>query len=170
VREGLFGILTAAGELEGARVLDLYAGTGALGLEALSRGAAQATFVESRREALAALRKNVATLGVEALARVIAAELGSGPSRASVLAAGPFDLVLVDPPWALVDEGVVAPVLASLVAAGALREGARLVLEHSTRSERPSIDGCFHTGDRRYGDATLAFYKTAILGRPRGDT
>src|SRR5580693_9098660 len=80
VREGLFGILTAAGELEGARVLDLYAGTGALGLEAL-----------------AALRKNVATLGVEALARVIAAELGSGPSRASVLAAGPFDLVLVDP-------------------------------------------------------------------------
>jgi 16S rRNA (guanine966-N2)-methyltransferase len=170
VREALFGILSSAGCVDGARVLDLYAGTGALGLEALSRGADHATFVESGRDALATLRQNVTSLGVQSRSRVIAGDAGSTSVRAAVLAAGPFDLVLADPPWAQVDDGEAEPVLASLVASGACREGATLVLERSSRSESPSIEGCFHSEDRRYGDATLAFYKTGILARPRGDT
>src|ERR1700723_2294722 len=71
VRESLFGILESAGRVEGARVLDLYAGTGALALEALSRGAARAVLVESSRDALAVVRGNVASLGMEERARVV---------------------------------------------------------------------------------------------------
>jgi 16S rRNA (guanine(966)-N(2))-methyltransferase RsmD len=170
VREALFGILTSAGEVHGARVLDLYAGTGALGLEALSRGAAHATFVESAREALAALRQNVASLGVQDRVRVIAGDAGGATVRSALVAAGPFDLVLADPPWALVDGGDVAAALGSLVATGCVRGGATVVLERASRSPTPAIEGVGHAEDRRYGDATLAFYKTGILGPPRGVT
>lgn len=169
-REGLFGILSAAGVVDGARVLDLYAGTGALGLEALSRGAAHVVFVESAREALRVLRQNVTSLGVEDQVTVIAGEVGASRTSAAVRAASLFDLVLADPPWSLVHDGDAAETLRSLVAAGVLREGGTLVLERSSRSQSPSIEGAFHAEDRRYGDATLAFYKTAILGRPRGDS
>ncbi len=180
VREALFAILGSASAsphgsgaprgLEGARVLDLYAGTGALGLEALSRGAAHATFVESGRDALGALRRNVAALGVEGQVAIVAADVATFVARVGDrAAAAPFDLVLADPPWALVDEGSAAPELARLAASGAVRDGATVVLERSSRSARPSIDGLRHTDDRRYGDATLAFYKTAILAPPRGD-
>jgi 16S rRNA (guanine966-N2)-methyltransferase len=169
-REGLFGILSSAGVVEGARVLDLYAGTGALGLEALSRGAAHVVFVESAREAVRVLRQNVAALGVEGETTVIAGEVGGPRTSAAVLAAIPFDLVLADPPWSLVDEGDAPEKVGWLIAREVLREGGTLVLERSSRSETPTIEGAFHTHDRRYGDATLAFYKTAILGRPRGDS
>lgn len=92
VREALFGILTSAGVLDGSpppRVLDLYAGTGALGLEALSRGAAEATFVESGREALAVLRENIAALGVEGRTHVVAADVGAAAARAAITRGGP---------------------------------------------------------------------------------
>ena len=169
-REGLFGILSAAGDVEGARVLDLYAGTGALGLEALSRGAAHVVFVESAREAVRVLRQNVGSLGVEDRTTVIAGEVGASRTSAAVRAVSPFDLVLVDPPWSLVDDGDAPEKLRSLIAGGVLREGGTLVLERSSRGTSPAIEGTFHAEDRRYGDATLAFYKTAILGRPRGDS
>jgi 16S rRNA (guanine(966)-N(2))-methyltransferase RsmD len=167
VREGLFGILSAAGAIEGRRVLDLYAGTGALGLEALSRGAEGATFVESRREALAALRENVGALGVAASAKVIAAPVSAAAARLAKL--GPFDLVFADPPWALVDTGEAPRAVAALVGAGLFADDACVVMEHSARSADPVIEGLIHFHARRYGDATLAFYKTAILGQPRGD-
>jgi 16S rRNA (guanine966-N2)-methyltransferase len=169
-REGLFGILSAAGVIEAARVLDLYAGTGSLGLEALSRGAAHVAFVESSRDALRALRQNIDALGVADCTTVIAGDVAGTRTRASVLAAGPFHLVMADPPWDLVDDGDVAGRLGSLVAAAVLHEGGTLVLERSSRGATPSIEGAFHVEDRRYGDATLAFYKTAILGPPRTDT
>jgi 16S rRNA (guanine(966)-N(2))-methyltransferase RsmD len=168
-REGLFGILMAASAVEGARVLDLYAGTGALGLEALSRGATHAVFVESARDALRVLRQNVAALGVADRTTVIAGDIGASRTGAAVRAAGPFDIVLADPPWSLVDDGDAPERLRSLIAAGVLREGGTLVLERSSRGESPTIEGAFHGEDRRYGDATLAFYKTAILARPRED-
>jgi 16S rRNA (guanine966-N2)-methyltransferase len=167
VREGLFGILAAAGVIEGRRVLDLYAGTGALGLEALSRGAAQVTFVESRREALAVLRANVDALGVRGSSHVVASSVTTAAARLAPL--GPFHLVFADPPWALVDTGEATRALAALVAAGLLAEGAWVVVEHSSRSADPDIEGLSHARSRRYGDTTLAFYKTGILGRPRGD-
>ncbi len=90
-REALFSMLTSRlGSFEGLKVADVCAGTGALGLEALSRGAAHCTFVERDRSAIEALRANVAKLGAEAEIRAIAAESFSG---------GPFDLVLIDPPY-----------------------------------------------------------------------
>jgi 16S rRNA (guanine966-N2)-methyltransferase len=90
-REALFSMLTSRlGSFEGLKVADVCAGTGALGLEALSRGAAHCTFVERDRNAIEALRANVARLGAEAEVRPIAAEGFSG---------GPFDLVLIDPPY-----------------------------------------------------------------------
>jgi len=165
VREALFGILDSAGALNGARVLDLYAGTGALGLEALSRGAAQATLVESSREALAAVRGNVASLGLEDRARVLGADVRDAIRR--LAGRGAFDLVFADPPWALVDTGEAVRVLAGLAAGGLLSGDALVVLEHSARTTSPSVEGLSNEQSRRYGDAMLTFYKPAILGPPR---
>jgi 16S rRNA (guanine966-N2)-methyltransferase len=164
VREALFGILASAGRLAGARVLDLYAGTGALALEALSRGAADATLVESGRDALDAARANVASLGMQDRVRVVAADVGSAAGRLG--RHGPFDLVLADPPWALVDEGRAGASLAVLVASAALAPSGMVVLEHSSRTPAPDIEGLERVDIRRYGDAALAFYKPAILPGP----
>jgi 16S rRNA (guanine966-N2)-methyltransferase len=167
VREALFGILGSAAAIAGARVLDLYSGTGALALEALSRGAASAVLVESSREALAAARGNVASLGLADRARILAWDAREVPRR---LAPGEaFDLVLADPPWALVDTGEAAGVLAAVVAAGRVAAGGLVVLEHASRSALPAIDGLDATQTRRYGDTALTFYKPAILARPRAD-
>jgi 16S rRNA (guanine966-N2)-methyltransferase len=161
VREALFGILSSAGAVEGARVLDLYAGTGALGLEALSRGAAQALFVESARAAVAALRANVAALHVGDRVTLLAANVDVATPR--IVREGPFGLVLADPPWAIVDTGDVARSLSILVQAGAFAADAWVVVEHASRSVPPEVVGLSQFDARRYGDATLAFYKTAIL-------
>ncbi len=173
VREALFGILGSAGVLPGARVLDLYAGTGALALEALSRGAAHATLVESSREALDVLRANVASLGLQSLAQVVAGDVRGFVTRIARTAnAPPFDLVLADPPWALVDvsgPGRPVNVLASLAQSGALSDHALVVLEHATRSLPPEIEGLTRTDTRRYGDTALTFYKTGILAAPLED-
>jgi 16S rRNA (guanine966-N2)-methyltransferase len=167
VREGLFGILGSAGAVEGARVLDLYAGTGALGLESLSRGASHATFVERADEALAAIRANVTALRLEGQALVMAADVARGIRR--IAARGPFDLVLCDPPWALVEAGDAPRALESLVAAGGLADDGVVVLEHGARAHSPDLAGLLRTETRRYGDTALAIYKPAILGPPRPD-
>jgi 16S rRNA (guanine966-N2)-methyltransferase len=184
VREALFGILASAGAIESARVLDLYAGSGALALEALSRGASEATVVESARPALDAIRRNVEALGVADRVRVVAAAVrrtadGGAPTLARIARAGPFDLVLADPPWALVDTGEPLTVLAELAARGAFESGAMvgrvsgrhaiIVLEHAARS-KATLDGdakfLTRAETRRYGDTALTFYKPAILGPP----
>jgi 16S rRNA (guanine966-N2)-methyltransferase len=165
VREALFDILTSEGGLENARVLDLYAGTGALSFEALSRGAAFATLVESSREALAALRANVAALGLEHRTHVLPLDIRKALTR--IVGRGPFDLVLADPPWSSVPEGDVARTLSSLVSAEALSADALVVLEHAARTRSPAPDGLVRTDDRRYGDTALTFYKPAILRPPR---
>jgi 16S rRNA (guanine966-N2)-methyltransferase len=161
VREALFSILVSAGIVEKARVLDLYAGTGALGLEALSRGAARAILVESSREAIASLRANVAALGLERSALLIAGDVervGGQVSRA-----GPYDLVLADPPWSMVDRGEAGAALSSLVQSGAVAQAAWVVLEHSSRTDPPDLHGLVRLDLRRYGDTALTFYKPAIL-------
>jgi 16S rRNA (guanine966-N2)-methyltransferase len=154
VREALFGILSSAGALEGARVLDLYAGTGALALEALSRGAAEATLVESSRGALDALRANVRSLALESRARVVASEVEYAIARLE----GPFDLVFADPPWALVDRGEAARMLELLVARALADEGL-IVLEHGSRSKPPVVRGLAARETRQYGDTSLTFYQ-----------
>jgi 16S rRNA (guanine966-N2)-methyltransferase len=167
VREALFGILGSAGVVEGARVLDLYAGSGALAIEALSRGAVRAVLVESSREALSVARANVLALGLEERALVV---FGDASTLARPLAGhGPFDLLLADPPWVLVEEGVAQRALSRVVRAGALRPSACVVLEHAARTIPPEVDGLVRTETRRYGDTALTFYKPAILGAPRTD-
>jgi 16S rRNA (guanine966-N2)-methyltransferase len=126
VREALFSAVESAVDLEGARVLDLYAGSGALGLEALSRGAAEAVFVESSPGALAVLRRNVATVGLPGLVK---------PGKvATVLAAGtdaPFDLVLADPPYAVED---LSAELGLLVSEGWVGQDSVVIVERSRRA------------------------------------
>ncbi len=151
VREALF---SALGDLGGARVLDLYAGTGALGIEALSRGAARATFVENARPALAALRENLASLGLDRAAHVVARPVAAGASGGAL--AGPFDLVLADPPYAALAE--VPPAVEALVAAGALSPDARVVVEHAARDDAPAIAGLSPRPSRTYGDTAITIY------------
>ena len=146
-REGLFSSLQSLMELDGARVLDLYAGSGALGLEALSRGAAHATLVDNDPRALSALHKNVDALGAEAVgvAMDVSAFLSGTPQ--------PYDLVLLDPPYEL----EVEPVLVSVVAW--LAEGAVVVVERRTRSGAPACPaGLVSERSRRYGEATLWYF------------
>jgi 16S rRNA (guanine(966)-N(2))-methyltransferase RsmD len=155
VREALFSIL---GDVEGLDVLDLYAGSGALGLEALSRGARSATFVDEARTALAALRANIASLAVVEETAVVAAEARAGLKRLA-RAGRTFGLALVDPPYA---HREVVTVLKDLVALRLLVPGAWVVLEHAARSEPPVVDtapGLVARFSRAYGDTALTFYR-----------
>jgi len=153
VREALFSILESRGALAGARVIDFYAGTGALGLEALSRGAAFATFVESDRRALEALGKNVDALRERNRARILPLSVARG---ASVLAGDAATLVFCDPPYA--DVAAATSMLASVAKNHAIGAGATVVLEHATR-DAPEIAAPLRLEDRRtYGDTTLSLY------------
>jgi 16S rRNA (guanine966-N2)-methyltransferase len=156
VRGALFNIL---GDLTGARVLDLYAGSGALALEAISRGAARAVLVEHDRAALECIRENVEALGVGSRALLVAGTLPRALSNAT--SAGPFELVLCDPPWA--DLGVACNVLKRAVSAGCLAEHARVVLEHSARDENPEVPGLLATDRRAWGDTAISLFQ-----RPSG--
>ena len=147
VKEALFSILQP--RLRGAVVCDLYAGSGALGIEALSRGAASVTFVESDRRALEAIRANLDATGLAAAADVRRAHL---PQAVAVLV-GPYDIVLADPPYDFDDESLAA--LLQQVT-GLLAEGAILVLERDRRSDAPPWPAELSPlPPRRYGDTTL---------------
>jgi 16S rRNA (guanine966-N2)-methyltransferase len=152
-REGLFNSLGTLIDLEGAAVLDLYAGSGALGLEALSRGAAQVLFVESGPRVLPVLKANVAAVGLPG-ARVVA-----GPVAAIVAGPPParFDVVLADPPFSTPIEEVLS-VLESLVGGGWLAPGAVVVVERSSREE-PFLwpTPLEPLRERRYGEAVLRY-------------
>lgn len=151
VREALFSSLEARMDLEGAAVLDLFAGSGALGLEALSRGAAHALLVESDAKAAAVIRENIATV------RVPGAVLRTAPV-AAVLAAPAdrvYDLVLADPPYA-VDEQQIAAILDALLAGGWIGEDSVVVLERSSRSPETVWPDAFEPGrTRRYGESRI---------------
>jgi 16S rRNA (guanine966-N2)-methyltransferase len=145
-REGLFSSLQSLGDVDGARVLDLYAGSGALGLEALSRGAASATFVEDDPSALNAIRDNIAKVGIDG-AHVV-------PMKVEVfLAAEPearYDVAFLDPPYDI----DVTQVLQALVPW--LTEEAVVAVERRTRGDEPTWpDGLRPERSRRYGEATL---------------
>jgi len=153
VREAIFSML---GGLEDARVLDLFAGTGALGIEALSRGAARAVFVERDGAALAALRANLRALGLgEEQAEVRRGE-ALAALRTARARAETYDLVLIDPPYRRAGEmgGELSPALAPL-----LSEQARVVVESDRRAplELPwEIEK-----ERRYGDTTITIHRHA---------
>lgn len=151
-REALFNSLATELDLDGARVLDLYAGTGAVGLEALSRGAAEAVLVESNRAALAVLRRNVEAVGLPGATVV-------GRSVTSYLAVPPdhpFDLVFADPPYDLGDDDL-AEVLTALTGPGRLVPHAWVVVERAARGAAPQWPAGLITPERerRYGDGVL---------------
>ena len=152
-REGLFATIAAlAGPLTGARVLDLYAGSGAVGLEALSRGAAHVLLVESGARASRVIRENVKALGLpgaEVVTDRVERVLARGP------AGGPYDIAFADPPYALADDEV-ARMLTALADRGWLVPGALVVVERATRSGPVSWPAGFEPDRaRRYGEATF---------------
>lgn len=151
VRESLFNILRA--ETPGARVLDLFAGSGALALEALSRGAESAVLVDCSRKAVQAIRRNVELCRAEERARVIAGDWKNAVDQLS----GPFDLVFLDPPYRLT--GVYAQAAGMLLERGLLAEEALLVMEHA--SDLPlTVGEPFEVCDERvYGAAAIAFVR-----------
>lgn len=151
VREALFSVL---GDVTDAAVLDLYAGTGALGIEALSRGATRAVFVENARPALDVLRRNIDSLALRAVTVVISSPVHRAVR--SLSGHGPFDLILVDPPYADLDEAGEA--IEVLVAQGLCSERVCVVLEHASRDAAPDLKGLERQATRRYGDTSLAFY------------
>jgi 16S rRNA (guanine966-N2)-methyltransferase len=151
VREAIFSIL---GDVSGARVLDLYAGTGALAIEALSRGAERATLVDKRPDLA---RRNIADLGLSARAEVIGADavrfLERGPET--------YDLIFCDPPYRLADrlEGQLESLIPARLAAGG-----RLIAESDTRG--PLRLGLPAVVERTYGDTAIAVYTSpAAPGR-----
>jgi 16S rRNA (guanine966-N2)-methyltransferase len=156
VREALF---SALGDLTGALVLDLYAGSGALAIEALSRGASHAVAVEKAPPALRALGQNVARLGLTARLHVVPLAVERAAARVCAYAEslGPFDLVLVDPPYAEVPSGSFARVLGRYRVA--FTEDARLVLEHAARDRAPDLSPLWHERTRRYGDTAVSCYR-----------
>jgi 16S rRNA (guanine966-N2)-methyltransferase len=151
VREALFSALEASrGGLTGAVVLDLYAGSGAVGLEALSRGAAHATLVERDARAAAVLRANAEAVGLsgaEVIVEAVERRLAQDPPRR-------YDLVFVDPPYAE-EAARVCAVLSALRERGWLAPGASIVVERSSRDRFAWPAGYVADRDRRYGEASL---------------
>jgi 16S rRNA (guanine966-N2)-methyltransferase len=149
-REALFGSLGALLELAGARVLDLFAGSGAVGLEAVSRGAAAALLVDSDPRAAATARDNAAALGLTDRVTVRRDRV----ERALAADPEPFDLVFADPPYALADDEL-ARILARLTE-GWLAPHAVLAVERASRGDGPRWpDGVEPLKQRRYGEGTL---------------
>ncbi|HUF47831.1 MAG TPA: 16S rRNA (guanine(966)-N(2))-methyltransferase RsmD [Vicinamibacterales bacterium] len=154
LRETLFNVL--ARRIGGARVLDAFAGTGALGLEAASRGALSVTLVESDRHALAVIEKNVAHCGADAFCDVVRGRFPRVPAGGAT-----FDLILLDPPY---DTPDLEEILAA--ASGRLAPGGLVVLEHSGRRAAPEAAGSVvRTRLLTAGDSALSFY-TAAAGGP----
>lgn len=155
VREALFNILGK--RVCAARVLDLFAGTGALSLEALSRGARRAVLVDRGREALALCRDNGAILGFSEKIELVALTVDARLSQ-RLGARGPFDLVFADPPYAAISPEV----LLGWLSPALLAEAGVLVIEHDRRSAAPLSGLGFERFDaRRFGDTALAFYRRA---------
>ncbi|QAY71561.1 16S rRNA (guanine(966)-N(2))-methyltransferase RsmD [Xylanimonas protaetiae] len=136
-REAIFSRLAHYEVLDGARVLDLYAGSGALGLEAASRGAVAVTLVDSARGAVDVARRNVASLGLGATVRVVGDDAARFAAGLAAAPGEPLDLVFLDPPYDL-SEASLAGVLAALAAPGVLSPDAVVVVERSTRSAEPA--------------------------------
>ncbi len=158
-REALFNILAhgkfaASGPAyAGVRVLDAFAGTGAFGLEALSRGADEVVFIENARAALAILRENIAALGEAARARIV-----SGDATAPPRAAAPCALAFLDPPYG---KGLAVPALGALAAVGWLAAGALCIVEMAAKERIAPPAGFISVDERRYGAARLIFLRYA---------
>jgi len=162
LRESIFDILAHRHPdvLEGARVVDLFAGSGALGLEALSRGARFALFVDNGAEARALLRGNVEALGLGGQAQILradASQLGRAPSGP------PFTLAFLDPPYG---KGLAGPALAALAAGEWLVDGALCVVEEAAKAQIAAPPGFRPEDERIYGDTKIMFLRRVGPAKP----
>jgi 16S rRNA (guanine966-N2)-methyltransferase len=149
VREAIASAIDARGGFDGTRVLDLYAGTGAMAIEALSRGALDATLIESDRAAARGIEQSLAALGLDERARLIVAEA----SRAIDRLDGVFDRIFVDPPYA--EASAVASLLDALADAKRIADGALVAFEHPSKLT-PALGPRFATvSEKRYGDTSV---------------
>ena len=163
VREALFSALEARlGQgLGSASVLDAYAGSGALGLEALSRGAAYAVFVERETRALAAIKRNVAELDLAEKSRVLPGDVRRLAKRG--MPEAPFSLLFLDPPYRI-DRSEVRGVIDALISSGALTESALVVWEHASEDGPEWPPGVHPVSERRYGSTTVSIGQVEGVG------
>lgn len=156
IKESIFNILS--GRLQEKRVLDLFAGTGALGIEALSRGAAFAVFIDQAKAAMDAIQRNIRAFGLEGRSRIIRWNIRKNLN--CLRSTRSFDLVFMDPPYTT---DAVNPVLTSLAACGALCSGARIVIEHSDQeSIALPTDTLVLADQRRFGKTLVSFVDAMI--------
>ena len=154
VRGALFNLLAPRG-IESAVVADLFAGTGSLGIEALSRGAAHADFVEADRRQAADIRVNLRAAKAEDKATLVQADVHRAVERLE----GPYDIVLMDPPYR---DPFPTCLVERIVERGLLAADAVVVVGHPSRAEAsPRCGPLALTQDRRYGDSSLAFYQAS---------
>ena len=156
VKQTLFGILEP--DLPGARFLDLFAGSGAAGIEALSRGAAHATFVERDQRAIGTIRTNLArtALGDEGRATIVRADVLTWQRDPDRAAGAPYDLMLIDPPYDDIESMSTALEAASAI----VSRGGRVVAKHFWRTPPPPMVGLLASErERRFGDTALTFYR-----------
>lgn len=164
-REAIFQML---GDLTGLRVLDCYAGTGAMGIEALSRGAAHAVFIESDGRASRAIESNLERLGLRDVTTVVQMPLER--ARRRLVALAPFDLVLSDPPWRIANS---AAALVAKTVSGLLAPGARVLFGHpaATPVELPPDAGLVRLDVRKWGGSGMSFFEipsdSGQLDQPR---
>lgn len=156
VKEALFSILSARIDLHGLRVLDIFAGTGNLGLEALSRGASEAVFIDNHRESISLIKKNIELLGYTDHTKVIMREASSAVK--SLEGQGKFDLIFIDPPY---HKGLLQQLLHDLSSSTIFDPSVIIVAESSAKEEIPSVFDPLHRFDERcYGDTCISFYTT----------
>lgn len=154
VKGAIFSILASRYEIEGVDVLDLFAGSGGLGIEALSRGARRVTFVERDAGHARILRANLERCGLGAQARVVPASLPGGLRR--LAGDGPFGGVFLDPPY---EKGLLDATLRELGRSGLVAPGGWVIAEHSIAEEvQPAYGPLRLTADRRYGKTALAIF------------
>lgn len=158
VREGLASALEARGVIKNARVLDLFAGTGALSFEAISRGALRAVLVEKDRRVVSAIAEIASSIGVQQNVAILCMDLTRDPAAATkgILRChpDPFDLVFADPPYPVID--AVPPLLDELRIRGCLHSRSFVAIEHATGHVPTGLSGFALLAEYRYGDTTVA--------------
>ena len=165
VREALMSALSARGLLQDARVLDLFCGTGALGLEALSRGAIAAKFIDKQRSLLKQLHQFAHSLDPDARIDTQAVDLLSNPTKAAASIAREaspdeaYSLVFVDPPYAHIAK--IPNLVGAIHSAGLLTRGATIVVEHSSREPIDGIPGLQTMATYHYGDTGVILFENA---------
>jgi 16S rRNA (guanine966-N2)-methyltransferase len=159
VKEAMFSALTSRERIQGEKVLDLYSGTGALAIEALSRGAKHAVLVEHDAAALEMLRRNLSVTGTAAAASVVSSDVEAFLGAAPPANDAPFDLAFCDPPYD-VDSGVLDKLLAPLGRREWTAADALVVVERPDGATAPNVEGLRVAWERSFGDTLLFFLST----------